>query len=295
MRLLHQRHAHQRRRALAAQRASQRRTNPRRARTKFVSLWRASPHPARRAACRRNVSRGIMASETWQASSGGADAFFGKRSDQLDDWLTIEPNGDVTAYSGKVEVGTGTRTALAQIVAEELDMPFERVHVVMGDTARTPDEGYTAGSMTIEMGGGNLRNAAAEARRAILEAASDALDAAFDELTISDGSITVRTHPDRTISLAQLMGGKKFNRRVTGEAPHKSPEEYRVVGTSARRVDLMPKFTGQPSYIQDVRVSGMLHGRVVRPPHIGAQLVSLDENSIAHLPGIVKIFRQGNF
>jgi len=236
-----------------------------------------------------------MAGETGQGSSSGADAFFGKQSDQLDDWLRIEPNGDVTAFSGKVEVGTGTRTALSQIVAEELDVPFERVHLVMGDTARTPDEGYTAGSMTMERGGSNLRNAAAEARRAILEVASDALDAALDELTIHEGIVAVRNHPDRTISIAQLMGGKKFNRRVTGQAPRKSPKDYRVVGTAVRRVDLFPKFTGQPSFIQDLRIPGMLHGRVVRPPHVGAQLVSLDEKSIAHVPGIVKRFRQGNF
>ena len=101
--------------------------------------------------------------------SGGADAFFGKQSKQLDDWLAIEPDGTVTVLSGKVELGTGTRTALAQLGAEELDVPFDRVRMVMGDTARTPDEGYTAGSMTIRNSGEALRQACAEARAALLE------------------------------------------------------------------------------------------------------------------------------
>src|SRR5688572_13732394 len=110
---------------------------------------------------------------------------------QLDDWIAIEPNGGITAYSGKVELGTGVRTALAQIVAEELGVPFERVHLVMGDTARTPDEGYTAGSMTLQTSGMALRQAAAEARLALLEMASDRLDATLEELTIEQGVIRV--------------------------------------------------------------------------------------------------------
>lgn len=220
--------------------------------------------------------------------------FFGVQTNRLDRWLAIEPDGTVTVYSGKVELGTGTRTALAQIVAEELDVPFARVRMVMGDTARTPDEGYTAGSMTVERGGDALRQAAAEARAALLEMASERLDAAPQDLVMRDGVIADRHHPDRTVSYAGLMGGKRFEREITGNAPLKPADQYRVVGTSAPRVDLPAKVTGQPVFVQDLRLPGMLHGRVVRPPSPGAQLASLAEASVADVPG-VRIVRLGHF
>ena len=224
-----------------------------------------------------------------------ANPFFGKQSQELDDWLSFGADGTLTIYSGKVEVGTGTRTALAQIVAEELDVPFEAIRMVMGDTALTPDEGYTAGSLTIQLGGMNLRNAAAEARRALLEMAAEQLDAAAEELSVREGVVSVTHHPDRTISYTALIGGKKFNRTVTGDAPLKAVAEYHIVGTSVGRVDLAQKFTGQFSFITDLRVPNMLHGRMVRSASPSAQLVSIDETSIADIRGIVKIFRQGNF
>jgi nicotinate dehydrogenase subunit B len=222
-----------------------------------------------------------------QWSEGSAIA----KANQIDDWLAIEPDGTVTAFSGKVELGTGVRTALAQIVAEELDVPFERVRMVMGDTARTPDEGYTAGSTTIQFGGSALRRASAEARRALLEMASEQLDADVDELLVRDGLVSVRHDPARAITYAQLVGGKRFNRRITFKAPLKRPEEYQIVGKPAPRVDILPKFTGAHCFIQDVRVPGMLHARVVRPPSPGAQLVSIDESSVQG----AQVVRLGNF
>src|SRR5262249_40108722 len=121
---------------------------------------------------KRHPAAGSGASE----ARGGGGAFFGAASTWLDDWLAIEPDGTVTALSGKGELGTGTRTALAQIVAEELDVPLSHVRMVMGDTERTPNEGYTAGSMTVQMGGAALRRAAAEARMALLELAAERLE-----------------------------------------------------------------------------------------------------------------------
>ena len=247
----------------------------------------------------------MMAQRSWSsegdrrgqnpAPSGRTEAFFGRLTNQLDDWLAIEPDGTVLAYSGKVELGTGVCTALAQIVAEELDVPFERVRMVMGDTARTPDEGYTAGSMTIQTSGTALRQAAAEARRILLEMASERLDANLDELVVQDGVISVAQRPERNISYAELMGEKLFNHEVTGGAPQKPPNAYRVVGESIPRLDLTAKITGQPSFIQDLRLPGMLHARVVRPPGPGAKLLSVDERSIADLPGLVKLFQRGNY
>lgn len=229
------------------------------------------------------------------ASSGRAESFWGEVTTWLDDWLRIEPDGTVTAYSGKVELGTGVRTALAQIVAEELDLPFERVHMVMGDTALTPDEGYTAGSMTINSSGGALRQAAAEARRILLQQAAEKMNASMSELVVKDGVIIVQSHPERSITYQQLMGGKLFNREVSGNAPLKPPQAYRLVGTSVPRVDIPAKFTGQQSFIQDLHVPGMLHARLVRPPSSSARFISLDESSIKHISGVVKLVQRGNF
>jgi nicotinate dehydrogenase subunit B len=230
--------------------------------------------------------------------SGRREAARGEATNRLDDWIAIEPDGTITAFSGKVELGTGVRTALAQIVAEELDVHLEQVHMVMGDTALTPDEGYTAGSMTISSSGTALRQAAAEARRAMLEIASEQLDANLDELSIQDGVITVAHDPQRSVTYAELMGGKLFNISVTDQAPLKPPETYRIVGTSTPREDLPRKVAGQPSFIHDLRVPGMLHGRLVRPPNPAAKLVSMDESSahsVRDIPGLVRVVQRGNF
>src|ERR1700752_1490626 len=175
---------------------------------------------------RQNSERGKPGE---RAGPGRREAAWGELSDWLNDWIAIEPDGTITAFSGKVELGTGVRTALAQIVAEELDVPVERVRMVMGDTLRTPNEGYTAGSMTISGSGTALRRAAAEARRATLEIAAERLDADVDELSVLDGIITVARDPKRSVTYAELMGGKMFNLQVTDHAPLKSPESYRIV------------------------------------------------------------------
>ncbi len=227
--------------------------------------------------------------------SGRREASWGEVSDWLDDWLAFEPDGTVTAFSGKVELGTGVRTALAQIVADELDLPLDRIHMVMGDTARTPDEGYTAGSMTISGGGTALRKAAAEARRTLLEMAAERLDAAVGELIVHDGLIEVDRHPERSVTYAELMGGKAFDMRVSDDAPLKPPATYRVVGTPIPREDLPAKVTGQPAFVHDLKVPGMLHARLVRPPGPAAKLVSLDESSVRDVPGLVAVVRRGNF
>jgi nicotinate dehydrogenase subunit B len=229
------------------------------------------------------------------AGSGRAEAMGGPLTTRLDDWLAFEPDGTILAFSGKVELGTGVRTALAQIVAEELDVPFERVRMVMGDTALTPNEGYTAGSMTIQTSGSALRKAAAEARRALLKLASDLLDANVAELRVRDGVVTVPQDPARTVTYAELMGGKRFNREITGDAPMKRPEEYRLVGTSIPRVEIPQIVTGEYIFIQDLVVPGMLHARLVYPPSPGARLVSVDESSVQDIPGVIKIFHQGNY
>lgn len=227
--------------------------------------------------------------------SGRREASWGEVSANLDDWLAIEEDGTITAYSGKVELGTGVRTALTQIVAEELDVSLDRVHLVMGDTARTPDEGYTAGSMTISGSGTALRHAAAEARHAMLELAAERFGVASDELTVHDGIITVQHQFERSITYAELMGGKAFNLQVTKQVPLKSPKDYLIVGKSTPRGDLPAKVTGQPQFIQDLKIPGMLHARVVRPPNPASKFISLDEDSVKDIPGLVRVFQSGNF
>lgn len=249
----------------------------------------------KKSASRKKTASRNRSRPTERPGSGRRESVWGELSDRLDDWLAIEPDGTVTAFSGKVELGTGVKTALAQIVAEELDVPLERVRMVMGDTARTPDEGYTAGSMTISGSGSALRQAAAEARRAMLKLAAKHLDAATKDLAIRAGAIFVLRNPARSMTYAELMGGKHFGLRVTDRAPLKPPDEYQLVGTSTPREDLPAKVAGRPSFIHDFKLPGMLHARLVRPPNPAARLMALHADSIKELPGLVKVVRLGNF
>ncbi len=249
---------------------------------------------------RANTPAGNTASST--ASSGEREAqgqpaqgqrpsVWGASSTRLDDWIAINTDGTITAYSGKVELGTGVRTALAQIVAEELDVPSERILLVMGDTERTPNEGYTAGSMTIRMGGTALRNAAAEARQALLEQAAERFEAPLEALATREGMVVVREAPSRRVSYADLMGGKRFDRGVTGTAPKKPVAEYAVVGSDVPRVDLPAIFFGHAPFVQNLRLPGMLHARILRPPSEGAILEALDASAI---PAGVRVVRRGS-
>ncbi len=213
---------------------------------------------------------------------------------QLDDWLAIAPDGLVTVYSGKVELGTGVRTALAQIVADELDVSLERVRVVMGDTARTPNEGYTAGSKTVQTIWGAARYAAAEARQALLALAAPQLGTTPADLHTADGMVIRRDDPQQRISYAALLAGGGFGRTVTGRAPLKPTSAYRLIGSSAGRLDLVDKFSGAPSFVHDLRLPNMLHARVVRPPSPGATLRALDDTPLAAIPG-ARVVRLGNF
>ncbi len=224
----------------------------------------------------------------------------------LDSWLAILHDGSIKVFTGKVDLGTGIETALAQIVAEELDVPFNRIHMVMGDTAKTVDQGRTAGSSTIERAGPQLRQAVAAGRLEMLKMASVRLEAPVEMLTVTDGSISVIGEPAKKTSYADLIGDKLFNVRITASgtqggmkiAPEVKPKnykDYKIVGTSVPRVDIGPKLTGEFTYTQDFRVPGMLHGRVVRPSTVISMPASVDESSIAHIPGIVKVVQEGSF
>jgi len=209
----------------------------------------------------------------------------------VDSFLAIDKAGKVTLYTGKVDLGTGINTALAQMCAEELDLPFNSVSLVTGDTALTPDQGTTWGSLTVQSAGMQIRNASATARSALLDEAAKKLNARKEDLTVSDGVIS---GGGKKISYAQLVGGKTFNLKVDDKATAKNPKDYKLVGKSIARVDIPDKIAGKFTYMQDFRVPGMMHGRVVRPPAYGATLESVDENSVKSIPG-VRVVRDKNF
>jgi len=214
----------------------------------------------------------------------------------LDAWIRIDGSDTITVFSGKAEIGQGMRTALAQLAAEELDVDLARIRVIMADTELTPDEGTTAGSMSLQMSGNAIRQAAAEARHYLLTLAHEELEAAGAPtgLTIHDGVITDPA-TGRSIDYWSLFGGQAFGRQVTGLIQPKPFAEHKVVGQRAIRIDLPAKTTGAPSYVHDMRLPNMVHGRIVRPPSYGARLVAVDEATVAALPGVLKIVRDGSF
>jgi CO/xanthine dehydrogenase Mo-binding subunit len=213
---------------------------------------------------------------------------------EVDSFLAIDSKGVVTVYSGKVDLGTGTDTALLQIVAEELDVPLSQTKLITGDTALTPAQGSTWGSLTIQIGGMQLRNAAATARGALLDEAAKRLGVAKETLTIADGVVS---GGGKRVSYGELIGDKRFSLKLDHKQPAKSkdPKDYKIVGKPVPRVDIPDKVTGRFTYIHDFRVPNMAHGRVVRPPAIGAKLESFDQDSIKNIPGVIKVVREGNF
>jgi nicotinate dehydrogenase subunit B len=224
----------------------------------------------------------------------------------LDSWMAIAKDGTVTVFTGKVELGTGVVTALAQIVAEELDVRFDKVFMDSGDTDKAVDQGVTAAARTIERGGPQLRQAAAAARQELLKLAAARLDSGVDLLTVADGVVSVAGNPSRKISYGDLLGGKRFNVKITAsgsgwdmkvapQVPVKDPKDYKIVGKSIPRVDLPEKFTGEFVYSQDVSVPDMLHGRVLRPATSLSMPTDVDESSIKNIPGVVKVVREGSF
>ncbi len=215
-------------------------------------------------------------------------------ADEVDGFLAIGADGKVTVFSGKVDLGTGVRTALTQIVADELDVPFEKVAVIQGDTALTPDQGPTYGSLSIQNGGMQIRQAAATARKRLIELAAEKLGMPAADLAVEGGAIQPKSG-GAGVGYGDLIGGKTFALKLDKEAKTKDPAAFRIVGKGVPRLDIPDKVTGRFTYMQDARVDGMLHGRVVRPPALGASLQSVDEASVKDIPGLVKVVREGNF
>jgi nicotinate dehydrogenase subunit B len=227
-------------------------------------------------------------------------------AEKLYAWLAVNPDNSATLYTGKVETGTGVATALAQIAAEELDFPLDRLDVVMGTTSETVDQGPSYGSRTIRYAGPQIRQAGAAGRLVLLRLAAAHFNAPVDQLMTRSGTISLIGSPSKQITYGALVAGKRldyeigangtqFDMRVAPDAQAKDPSHYTVVGRPVPRKDIPGKMTGEFTYIQDVRVPGMLHGRVVRPYGVGARLLNVDENGLKEIPGFVALVRRDNF
>jgi len=250
---------------------------------------------------RRNVITGsgalfVSFSLVSPASEAAAPAAVGTKPlalTEVDSFLAIDAKGTCTIYSGKVDLGTGVATALRQIAADELDLPLGRVDLVQGDTLLTPDQGKTWGSITIQIGGMQIRQACAAAKHALFDEAARQLAINKEDLKAADGAIS---GGGKRLTYPELIGGKRFSIKLDPKEPvsTKDPKDFKVVGQSVPRLDIPAKVTGTFTYMQDFRVPGMLHGRVVRPPAVGATLQSVDEGSITNIR-TAKVVRQNDF
>jgi nicotinate dehydrogenase subunit B len=202
----------------------------------------------------------------------------------VDSFLSVNSDGTVTVFCGKVDLGQGLRIAIRQIAGEELGIGVDKIKYVEGDTAHTPDQGRTSGSSRIQGGGMQIRQAAATAREALIGLAAERLNVKADDLVTNDGQVLSKSG-GAGIRFADLIGGRKFNLKLDPKASLKDPATYTLVGKPLPRPDVPAKCTGSFTYVHDFNLPGILHARVIRPPAIGAKLISVDESSIKHLVG----------
>jgi len=212
---------------------------------------------------------------------------------RLDRWLRINRDGTVSVFPGKVEIGQGILTALSQIVAEELDVGLARVRLAPTDTRYSPDEGMTSGSQSITDGGAALRYAAAETRDLLMQQAASQLGVSLEQLTVTDGTIAARG--GGSVTYWDIATEDLLKREATGDVPPKPAAQHSVIGAAIPRRDIPAKVSGAPSYVHDLDLPGMLHGRVARPPSYGAKLAALDEAEVRDMPGVVAVVRDGSF
>jgi nicotinate dehydrogenase subunit B len=211
----------------------------------------------------------------------------------LDAWIRVDADGRITAFTGKAELGQGIKTALIQVVAEELEVPFEQVSLVTADTSRTADEGYTAGSHSVQDSGTALRNAAAQVREILIGEAARRLKMPGDQLRAAAGAVIGPN--EARITYAELVSPDLLHVEAQPASKLKDATLFKVIDRSVQRIDIPGKVTGAAAYVQDMRLPGMLHARVARPPSYGAKLMDVDVGSIEKMTGVVKVLRDGNF
>jgi nicotinate dehydrogenase subunit B len=225
--------------------------------------------------------------------------------DQLSSYIAVNADGTVSAFFGKMDMGQGVFVAIGQMVAEELDVPFKAVKVIMGDTATSVNQGGASGSTGIQLGGKQMRVAAAEARRVLVEMAAQKLGLPAEELAVTDGVVHGKNDAAKKASYAELIGGRYFNVQLDwnkemgnalyapGKAKPKDPKDYKIVGQPIKREDIAPKVYAQEDFCTDVKVPGMVHGRMIRPAIAGAVPVKVDDSSIKDIPGAKVVWEKG--
>ncbi len=216
-----------------------------------------------------------------------------KTSPYLDSWIRIEADGSITVFTGKAELGQGFKTAFQQIAAEELDVPFASLKVVTADTKLTANEGYTSGSHSMQDSGTAIQNAAAQARALLVAEAAKRFGLPAENLKTENGAVVA---PDgRRLSYGDLVAADMLHVQAQAKSELKDPSAFKVMGQSVPRVDIPAKVTGGAAYVQDMRLPGMMHARIVRPPSYSAELVDCDTSAVEKMPGVVKVVRDGNF
>ena len=216
-----------------------------------------------------------------------------KGAPYLDSWIRIDADGSITVFTGKAELGQGFRTACQQTAAEELDVPFASLKLVTADTSRTANEGYTSGSNSMKDSGTAVQHAAAQVRALLIAEAARRLDLPAESLKTDNGAVIA---PDgRRFGYGDLVAGEMLHVQAEAKSKLKDPADYRIMGQPFQRVDIPAKVTGGAAYVQDMRLPGMVHARVVRPPGYGAELTAYDSAAVEKMPGVVKIVRDGNF
>jgi len=211
----------------------------------------------------------------------------------LDSWIRIDADGSITAFTGKCELGQGFKTAFQQIAAEELDVPFDSLKVITADTSRTANEGYTSGSHSMQDSGTAVQHAAAQVRALLIAEAARRLDLPTENLRTENAAVIA---PDgRRLGYGELLAQDMLHVQAQATSTLKDPATFKIMGQPVPRVDIPAKVTGGAAYVQDMRLPGMVHARVVRPPSYGAQLTECDTAAVEKLPGVVKVIRDGNF
>ena len=211
----------------------------------------------------------------------------------LDSWIRIDADGSITVFTGKVELGQGFKTAFQQIAAEELDVPFQSLKVITADTRRTANEGYTSGSHSMQDSGTAIQNAAAQVRELLVAEAARRLDLPADNFRTENGAVI--SPNGQRLGYGDLVAADMLHVQAQAKSKLKDPSTFKVMGQPVPRVDIPAKVTGGAAYVQDMRLPGMVHARVVRPPSYGAQLADCDTSAVEKLPGVVKVVRDGNF
>jgi nicotinate dehydrogenase subunit B len=216
-----------------------------------------------------------------------------KENPFLDSWIRIGADGRVTIFTGKAELGQGIKTALLQIAAEQLDVPLGSLKLITADTSQTANEGFTAGSHSMQDSGTAILHAAAQARALLVVEAAKHLGVKEDTLKTQDGAVIAAD--GRNLGYGELVSENLLHLEAQPQSPLKDPASFTIMGKSTPRVDIPAKVTGDAAYVQDLRLPGMVHARVVRPPSYGASLTGVDTAGTEKLPGVIKVVRDGNF